>query len=128
MFFGKKCGSTSPILVNVKNPVALESPNYPFNYRAYDNCEWTFEAPENHTIKVKFEFFRLEDSRNCENDFVEVKEIDIDGRSKVIGRFCGNRSPWELNLRVNKVSIQFVSDVLNDEAGFSAMITAERIV
>ncbi|XP_074093550.1 protein tolkin-like [Cotesia typhae] len=128
VFFGKKCGSTSPILVNVKNPVALESPNYPFNYRAYDNCEWTFEAPENHTIKVKFEFFRLKDSRNCENDYVEVKEIDIDGRSKVIGRFCGNRSPWEMNLRVNKASIHFISDALNEEAGFSAMITAEPIV
>ncbi|CAD6215758.1 GSCOCG00000570001-RA-CDS, partial [Cotesia congregata] len=127
VFFRKKCG-TSPTLVNVNNPVALESPNYPFNYRAYDNCEWTYEAPENHTIKVKFEFFRLEDSRNCGNDFVEVKEIDIDGKSKVIGRFCGNRSPWELNLRVNKASIQFVSDVANDEAGFSAMVTAEPIV
>ncbi|CAG5087560.1 Similar to tld: Dorsal-ventral patterning protein tolloid (Drosophila melanogaster) [Cotesia congregata] len=49
VFFRKKCG-TSPTLVNVNNPVALESPNYPFNYRAYDNCEWTYEAPENHTI------------------------------------------------------------------------------
>ncbi|CAG5073539.1 Similar to tld: Dorsal-ventral patterning protein tolloid (Drosophila melanogaster) [Cotesia congregata] len=128
VFFGKKCGSTSSTLVNVNNPFTLESPNYPFNYRAYDNCKWAFETPENHTIKVKFEFFRLEDSSNCGNDFVEVEEIDIDGSSKVIGRFCGNRSPWELNLQVNKVSIQFVSDVVNDEAGFSAMITAEPIV
>ncbi|KAH0567103.1 hypothetical protein KQX54_006688 [Cotesia glomerata] len=72
----------------------LESPNYPENYKPNKNCSWYFIAPENHRINIKFYFFVIESSQNCENDYVSI----------------GVRNAWQVNSTERKVYVKFFTN------------------
>lgn len=55
----------------------LASPNYPSNYGANAECEWEIRVEPGYKVVANFfQRFDLENSTNCQNDFVQV-EIDL---------------------------------------------------
>ena len=50
----------------------MQSPNYPNPYPHNVNCTWTITAPADEVITVTFSDLRLENSRECIYDFVQV--------------------------------------------------------
>lgn len=55
------------------NSIPIETPSYPNNYLDNAECDWEIIAPNGYTVLLHFiGRFHLENSSNCENDFVEV--------------------------------------------------------
>lgn len=67
----------------------LESPNYPKPYNNRDYCVYAVvcERP-NVKLTLNFTAFELEDSKNCLNDYVVVRD-GTRTNSTVLGHFCG---------------------------------------
>ncbi|KAI6171602.1 Neuropilin and tolloid-like protein 1 [Aphelenchoides bicaudatus] len=109
------------------------SPNYPQNYPPNVDCIRVIHSPPNYDIVFRFhEVFRIETSYedslaparaispNCPNDYLEIR----DGRysfSPLIGRFCGLEAPQEeIRVRSGYAWLNFHSDSLLEDRGFSA--------
>lgn len=67
------------------------SPNYPSSYPVNIQCIWYIMASKGNSIGLTFESMDLEDSDECNNDYVEVKGGD--GLGTLLGLHCGNRIP-----------------------------------
>ncbi|XP_074096633.1 protein tolkin-like [Cotesia typhae] len=119
--YKKICGGDIKI-ENENQNYYLESPNYPSLYEDNKKCVWHLISPLNRKISIKFNYFKLEESLNCENDFVEIKNGDNSNLSSV-GTYCGKNSPGEVISEGNKLIIKFVSDHEIQGNGFSAIIT-----
>lgn len=115
----KICGGEKSLSSN--DSIILESPNYPNRYESNKDCLWELKVPENHSTTIKFNFFSLEMSTDCANDYIEIG-VSNDSHSN-IATFCGERSPWEITLNYTRIYFNFVSNNLNEYAGFSATIT-----
>jgi len=52
----------------------VESPNYPFPYESWSNCEWVIEATAGNTLNVSFTRIDLQPGvgGQCNADYVEV--------------------------------------------------------
>ncbi|GCB64281.1 hypothetical protein scyTo_0009788, partial [Scyliorhinus torazame] len=50
----------------------ISSPNYPSQYNPLTHCAWRLEAPEGHTITLKFVYFDLEPHSTCGWDSVTI--------------------------------------------------------
>lgn len=59
--------------------------------------------------------FGIEDSSNCANDFLEVREVDENGA--LMGRFCGSTPPSNLTIGTT-AWVRFQSDSTGTAAGF----------
>ncbi|XP_074093841.1 protein tolkin-like [Cotesia typhae] len=104
----------------------LESPNYPDNYKPYKQCEWYITAPYKHYLLIKFDYFELEDSKMCKNDFLEARE----GRNEnapLIGTYCGRKENFKIASLMRKVYLMFFSNESKQAGGFSAAISAVPI-
>lgn len=97
----------------------IESPNYPRDYTANQNCIWRITVPHNHQIALKFHTFNVEKHPRCLHDFVEVRNGNT-ARSDLLGRFCGNNLPPLLTTTTNQMFIRFKSDDSGKHGGFSA--------
>lgn len=104
----------------------LESPNYPEKYKPNKHCNWYFVAPENHRINIKFDFFAVESSQNCENDYVTITESN-DQRLWQIGVYCGVRNAWQVNSTERKVYVKFFTNESKEDKGFAATISSIMI-
>ncbi|XP_057327310.1 dorsal-ventral patterning protein tolloid-like [Microplitis mediator] len=104
----------------------LESPNYPESYGPNKYCHWNIEAPYKHYIVIKFDYFELEESTGCNNDFLEVREGRrenvSDGRS-----YCGKKDRLEITALTRKIDLTFISNGSKEAGGFSAAISAISI-
>ncbi|XP_071514687.1 cubilin-like [Panulirus ornatus] len=58
----------------------LASPHYPEPYPNEADCEWSIIAGPGNRVQLNFEVFDLENSDNCNLDYVEVHEKDPTGR------------------------------------------------
>lgn len=119
-FYQKICDDEILLLSNQKT--YLETPNYPKNYKSNEDCLWHLKAQEDHLIQIQFNFFSLESSNNCVNDYVRVGNGYR--RNSSVGIYCGSKNPWTITLEDNSGFIQFVSNPYYEDAGFSATITA----
>ncbi|KAH0555366.1 hypothetical protein KQX54_018033 [Cotesia glomerata] len=115
------CGSYIQLQSN--QTYYLESPNYPDDYKRYKQCEWYIIAPYKHYLLIKFDYFELEDSKMCKNDFLEARE----GRNEnapLIGTYCGRKENLEIVSLMRRVYLMFFSDGSKQAGGFSAAISA----
>ena len=90
--------------------------NYPSNYAE----QWILIVPEGMKVQIDFDIFELEDSKDCQNDYVEFREASIMvGDPKRIyghfgpiltGRLCGNAKLKSILSQGNMVWVQFLSD------------------
>ncbi|CAD5205616.1 unnamed protein product [Bursaphelenchus okinawaensis] len=108
------------------------SPFFPSKYPPNTECIRTIHAPPGYDIVFRFnDIFQIEasyeDSLNrpniiahhCPNDFLEIR----DGRysfSRLVGRFCGMKPPNEVRVHSGYAWLNFHSDGLIEERGFSA--------
>ncbi|XP_045485243.1 cubilin-like [Pieris rapae] len=102
--------------------------NYPGSDKVYYNqdqsCTWLLIAPEAMHIKLTWNRFDTEAQFTCENDFLELIEIDddyINGTS--LGKYCGKSLPPALTTTSNKLMIKFQSDNSVNGLGFSLSYT-----
>ncbi|CAD5208079.1 unnamed protein product [Bursaphelenchus xylophilus] len=108
------------------------SPFFPSKYPPNTECIRTIHAPPGYDIVFRFsDVFQIEASyedslnhpnaiaQHCPNDFLEIR----DGRysfSPLVGRFCGMRPPPEIRAQSGYAWLNFHSDGLIEERGFSA--------
>ena len=108
-------------------------------YPASFNWEWYLLAPEGHQIQIKFESFELEQSKHCQNDYLEIREAyfqDPNNPIRMQGVFgavlaeprCGTVSPKEIHSAGNMVSVHFHSDgdTTTTYKGFKATFTSSK--
>ncbi|GBP07549.1 Cubilin [Eumeta japonica] len=96
---------------------SIASPNYPDSYPTTSSCEWIVSTSPGNKIYITFEFFSIEYSENCNEDYLEIREDDNAGR--LIGVFCGDDRP--LNTTVaSQLFIKFRSDGEGTGRGFIA--------
>ena len=92
------------------------------NYSANFQWEWFLLAPKGHHIQISFDEFDLEESQNCQNDYLEVREayfkdekLPLEGIDALYGAIlarpmCGSEKPKELHSAWNMVWVHFHSD------------------
>ncbi|XP_073838257.1 cubilin [Musca autumnalis] len=69
----------------------FSTPYYPSSYPPNMQCDWYITPSKGNSIQVTFESMDLEDSDECNNDYVEIRESSSLG--KLLGVYCGNRLP-----------------------------------
>lgn len=110
------------------------SKNYPANFE----WEWFLLAPEGHQINITFSEFELEQSENCKNDYLEIREAyfrilshPIEGIRAEYGAIlarptCGTNKPQDILSTGNMVWVHFKSDSNSTTRykGFKATFTS----
>jgi len=108
------------------------------NYPASFAWQWYLIVPEGRQVKITFDAFELEQSENCEKDYLEVREAyfrdpnrdptDIRGEygAIVAKPMCGSTKPSTIQSSGNMVWVQFKSDsnTTTTYKGFKASFTA----
>ncbi|CAJ1049222.1 inactive serine protease PAMR1 [Xyrichtys novacula] len=108
---GGDCRTCGGVIQRTQGLIALES--YPTNAR----CEWIVQVDKGSVIEMRFTKLSLESDHNCRYDYVEVRDGD-DLNSPVIGRFCGDRLPPQMESSGDRLHILFSSDGYNNFDGF----------
>lgn len=108
--------------------------NYPYDYHQ----KWFLIVPEGRQVQLEFEAFELEESKDCKNDYLEIREAyfaftDEDPRV-ITGEFgeiltehlCGTTKPSKMQSKGNMVWVNFKSDdnTTTVYKGFKATFTA----
>lgn len=116
MSYTSICGGN---LTTLNDHNIIETPNYPRDYAANQDCVWRLTVPHDYQIALKFHTFNVEKHARCLHDFVEVRDGNT-ARSQLIGRFCGNNLPPLLTTTTNHMYIRFKSDDSGMHTGFAA--------
>lgn len=90
--------------------------DYPSNYKE----QWFLIVPEGRQVQIDFVSFNLEDSADCQNDYVEFRDAyvvlgdpkSISGEYGPIltNRLCGSTKPSSIQSQGNIVWVQFKSN------------------
>ncbi|GBP07555.1 Cubilin [Eumeta japonica] len=96
---------------------SLASPNYPDSYPATSSCEWILSTSPGNKVYIAFEYFSIEYSVNCNEDYLEMREDSNAGR--LIGVFCGDDKPLNTTVAA-QLFIKFHSDGEGTGRGFIA--------
>ncbi|EMP36818.1 NADH-cytochrome b5 reductase 2 [Chelonia mydas] len=96
----------------------IQSMNYPEPYNNLADCHWIIHAPENHVIKLTYEYFEIEENEDCSYDSVTVYE-DVT-REEEIARSCGFAVPAPVLSTSSMMLIIFHSDETETFGGFQA--------
>lgn len=105
----------------------FHSPHYPGDYSSSDECLYTMVADETMgLVEMNFETFHLQESINCEKDYIQIYDGDstdsplLYADTQPNGRFCGTHKP-PVTLSTTKVlTVRFHSDKSDTESGFFA--------
>ena len=82
-------------------------------------CTWLIINPNSNFIAFKFTFVDLETGRNCQYDYVEVREVNS-VNSPLLGKFCGSTVPSLLMSSSRYLWIRFHTDSSTSRKGFMA--------
>ncbi|XP_049840768.1 cubilin-like [Schistocerca gregaria] len=99
----------------------LLSPNYPKQYPSNSECDWDIRIPDGYHVNLIFiERFQLENSTNCQKDYVEVFDY---GASQwlSLGRLCGRAGHQQFSSTGNRMRVLFRSDDATNGDGFKAL-------
>ncbi|KTF87440.1 hypothetical protein cypCar_00025640 [Cyprinus carpio] len=101
---------------------AFNSPNYPDVYPPNVECVWTITSSPGNRLQLSFIMFQLQQSSDCSNDYLEVREGHSTGT--LVGRFCGDSLPSNYTSIMGHILwIKFVSDSSVSGAGFRAVFS-----
>ncbi|KAH0557747.1 hypothetical protein KQX54_011214 [Cotesia glomerata] len=101
--FRKVCRGDIDI-VDEEKEYYLEFPGFPYQYTANKYCVWYPNASPNRKIILKFDYFQLEASENCKNDYIEIRKGNY-YYSPLIGKYCINTSLEEICISRSKRSL-----------------------
>ncbi|XP_046853381.1 muscle, skeletal receptor tyrosine-protein kinase-like isoform X2 [Xenia sp. Carnegie-2017] len=96
----------------------ISSPNYGKTYPGNLACKWTINATIDKRIKLAFDDFVVEKSRNCRSDYLLLYD-GIDKNSRLVGRYCSAK-PVPFISSSNSIHLEFYSDVSLGYRGFMA--------
>ncbi|KAJ0177495.1 hypothetical protein K1T71_007504 [Dendrolimus kikuchii] len=102
----------------------LTSPTYNGNYLNNLLCEYKIKTAPETKIKLDFKYFKLEQSRRCEFDYLKVYD-GASADSQLVGRFCGSAYPKSYISSSNVLYFKFKTDHSLSSGGFK--ITYESI-
>uniref|UniRef100_A0A4W6F2P1 Cubilin n=1 Tax=Lates calcarifer TaxID=8187 RepID=A0A4W6F2P1_LATCA len=130
MVFFNRCLSLSQVLVCVPEcggyltgPAGSFSyPNIP-GHEEYDHqvsCAWVIRVDPNKILRITFPFFHLENSANCNYDFLQIHDGDS-ASAYMIGKYCGQNNPPELYSSHNSLYFWFRSDHSVNSDGFTVV-------
>ena len=108
------------------------------NYPAGFEWVWFLIAPEGRQVQLAFETFELEQSTNCENDYLEVREaVTVNPAFPTVSfagvygpilskPVCGTNKPTTIQSTGNKMWVHFKSDsnISTTYKGFKASFRA----
>ncbi|XP_006819651.2 uncharacterized protein LOC102808021 [Saccoglossus kowalevskii] len=103
--------------------LTIVSPNHPAEYNIYDQCNYNIYTDEGYLIMLQFEEFDIEDSPNCQNDGLFIK--DGDQYSFDLGVYCGQKAPDNIVTSGNRMTMNFLTDGSEEKTGFKAFV--ERV-
>ncbi|XP_018518176.1 cubilin-like, partial [Lates calcarifer] len=95
-------------------------PNIP-GHEEYDHqvsCAWVIRVDPNKILRITFPFFHLENSANCNYDFLQIHDGDS-ASAYMIGKYCGQNNPPELYSSHNSLYFWFRSDHSVNSDGFT---------
>ncbi|XP_071816020.1 neuropilin and tolloid-like protein 2 isoform X3 [Apostichopus japonicus] len=99
---------------------SFQSPDYPYEYYANEDCLFFFEAEEDEVIQITFEeTFNVEEDDNCQFDQVEIHDGRY-GFSPLLVRLCGTEPPDPVTSTTNFLWVGFFTDLDIEENGFKA--------
>eukprot|EP00058_Branchiostoma_floridae_P014682 XP_002600170.1 hypothetical protein BRAFLDRAFT_66678 [Branchiostoma floridae] len=105
-------GSTTTTVSGVKR--TLTSPMFPNKYPDDLSCSWTFLAPRDKFVEVRFLTLFVEAASKCNYDRVIVL---IDGVETGDGPYCTDNKPTEA-FYGRDITVKFISDASVAEQGF----------
>ncbi|KAM8810851.1 cubilin [Eudromia elegans] len=95
----------------------IESVGYPdLHYEDNLRCEWFLQGPRGHYLTIRVEGLDIQNSSECANDFVEIREYNASGN--VLGRYCGNTLPDAVDTSDSFAYVKFVTDGSVNARGF----------
>ncbi|XP_023210900.1 bone morphogenetic protein 1-like isoform X1 [Centruroides sculpturatus] len=97
----------------------LQNPNYDHPYPYDSICQWVLAVPIGHVV-LSFETFNINDDENCQSDYIEVIDGDIDSGKVILDKVCGNKVPDVIVSTNNKLTVTYVSKNRNKKNKFSA--------
>lgn len=74
----------------------IYSTNYPQNYPHMQNCEWLLQVNQNYLVNLTFSDFDLENSANCTDDYVKVRET-------LIQRFPQSKPSESIEIELDRI-------------------------
>nr|CAD7397146.1 unnamed protein product [Timema cristinae] len=96
----------------------ISTPNFPKIYPNNAECDWEIRVDDGYTIQLDFvERFYIENSSNCQNDFVEAFDY-INEQWVSFGRQCGRNIPTHIKGTTNKMRVLFRSNSQIQADGF----------
>uniref|UniRef100_A0A3Q1IYA9 Uncharacterized protein n=1 Tax=Anabas testudineus TaxID=64144 RepID=A0A3Q1IYA9_ANATE len=105
----------------------LSSPEGSFSYPntpghdQYDHevsCAWVIRVDGSKIVRITFPFFQLENSANCNFDFLQIHDGDS-ASAHMLGKYCGQNNPAELYSSHNSLYFWFRSDHTINAGGFT---------
>ncbi|KAH0809453.1 hypothetical protein GEV33_013339 [Tenebrio molitor] len=95
----------------------IRSPSFDGRYPNDIQCEYKIQLSQESRIKITFVSFSMEDSENCQFDYVAVyagSTVD----APLIGKYCGSNLPSPYVTETNTLLIVFNTDWAKSEGGF----------
>ena len=92
---------------------------YPLPYSNDAKCLWEIIRPVGHVIQLTFHSFDLQQSDDCEADYVKIEQGSFFWRTP-IGKFCGSSLPGVIQVNDSNMYVDFVSDSSGKYPGFHA--------
>ncbi|XP_066485218.1 cubilin [Tiliqua scincoides] len=106
------CGGTLTGQNGVIESIGFPDLHYPDNLL----CEWFLHGPMDHSLTLSFEALDIQNSSDCINDYIEIREPDAAG--ELLGKYCGVTRPSALYTSGNLAYVKFVSDGSINAPGF----------
>nr|XP_008192422.1 PREDICTED: cubilin [Tribolium castaneum] len=98
----------------------IQTPSFPNDYPNNAECLWELRSVEGFHIGLIFTTrFQIEETDNCENDFLEIWDWRDDDWVS-LGRKCGREFPKTVNSTSNRMKILFRSNERITGKGFRA--------
>ncbi|KAJ6666688.1 hypothetical protein lerEdw1_020412 [Lerista edwardsae] len=106
------CGGTLTGQNGFIESIGFPDRHYPDNLL----CEWFLHGPMDHSLTISFEALDIQNSPDCINDYVEIREPHAAG--ELLGKYCGATQPSALYTSGNLAYVKFVSDGSISAPGF----------
>ncbi|XP_054878715.1 cubilin isoform X1 [Poeciliopsis prolifica] len=113
-FYNTKCHN---IIISHQHQGVIESLNFPNNYPDNSLCSWTVQASSGNTINYTFTAFQLEDTYNCNFDYIKLYNGPNE-QAPLIGAFCGTTPPPANSTTGSALTLVFRTDSSIPMPGF----------
>lgn len=116
----QECGGQIT-LTAFANSTVLQSPNHPEIPPPHSECAWTIFGTPGERLRIDFEFLDLTRTRDCKNEYVEIRDGGTD-YSTLINRYCQDL-PSSIFTTDNVAYLKFFTDVEDPKSGFKARVS-----